>query len=115
MGIDVRPRVGQREKALPKGRDPARDDPGNRVPGAHGSLLIIPTAPVTIWDPPHMRFREASVVRAGGAPSIERRSSRTPMTPLSANPPPDSVSVRRYLCDALRLDLVGPRPEDAAL
>ena len=37
------------------------------------------------------------------------------MTPLSANPPPDSVSVRRYLCDALRLDLVGPRPEDAAL
>ena len=37
------------------------------------------------------------------------------MTHLSANPPTDSVSVRRYLCDALRIDLVGPRPEDAAL
>ena len=37
------------------------------------------------------------------------------MTHLSANPPTDSVSVRRYLCDALRIDLVGPRPGDAAL
>ena len=37
------------------------------------------------------------------------------MTHLSANPPADSVSVRRYLCDALRIDLVGPRPGDAAL
>ena len=37
------------------------------------------------------------------------------MTHLSATPPTDSVSVRRYLCDALRIDLVGPRPEDAAL
>ena len=37
------------------------------------------------------------------------------MTSLSVNPPTDSVSVRRYLCDALRIDLVGPRPEDAAL
>ena len=37
------------------------------------------------------------------------------MTHLSANPPTDNVSVRRYLCDALRIDLVGPRPEDAAL
>ena len=37
------------------------------------------------------------------------------MTQLSANPPPDSVSVRRYLCDALRIDLIGPRPDDAAL
>ena len=37
------------------------------------------------------------------------------MTHLSANPPPDSVSVRRYLCDALRIDLLGPRPEDADL
>ena len=30
-------------------------------------------------------------------------------------PPPDSVSVRRYLCNALRIDLVGPRPGNAAL
>ena len=37
------------------------------------------------------------------------------MTHLSVNPPTDSVSVRRYLCDALRIDLVGPRPGDAAL
>ncbi len=37
------------------------------------------------------------------------------MTHLSATPPTDSVSVRRYLCDALRIDLVGPLPEDAAL
>ena len=37
------------------------------------------------------------------------------MTHLSANPPTDSVSVRRYLCDASRIDLVGPRPGDAAL
>ena len=37
------------------------------------------------------------------------------MTHLSANPPTDSVSVRRYLCDALRIDLVGPRSGDAAL
>ena len=37
------------------------------------------------------------------------------MTRLSDNPPPDSVSVRRRLCDALRIDLVGPRPDDAAL
>ena len=32
------------------------------------------------------------------------------MTHLSANPPTDSVSVRRYFCDTLRIDLVGPRP-----
>ena len=37
------------------------------------------------------------------------------MTHLSNNPPPDSASVRRCLCDALRIDLVGPRPGDAAL
>ena len=37
------------------------------------------------------------------------------MTHLTENPPTDSVSVRRYLCDALRIDLVGPRPGDAAL
>ena len=37
------------------------------------------------------------------------------MTHLTANPPTNSVSVRRYLCDALRIDLVGPRPGDAAL
>ena len=37
------------------------------------------------------------------------------MTHLSATPPTDSGSVRRYLCDALRIDLVGPRPGDAAL
>ena len=35
-------------------------------------------------------------------------SPPTPMTHLTANPPTDSVSVRRYLCDALRIDLVGP-------
>ena len=34
---------------------------------------------------------------------------------LSADPPPDGASVRRYLCDALRIDLLGPRPDDAAL
>ena len=37
------------------------------------------------------------------------------MAHLAADPPSDSVSVRRGLCDALRIDLVGPRPEDAAL
>ena len=37
------------------------------------------------------------------------------MTHLTANPPTDSVSVRRYLCDALRINLVGPRPGDTAL
>ncbi len=36
------------------------------------------------------------------------------MTRLAANPPADSVSVRRCLTDALRVDLVGPRPGDAA-
>ena len=47
--------------------------------------------------------------------SVHRRKlPHTPMTHLSATPPTDSVSVRRYLCDALRIDLVGPRPEDAA-
>ena len=48
--------------------------------------------------------------------SVHRKKlPRTLMTHLSANPPTDSVSVRRYLCDALRIDLVGPRPGDAAL
>ena len=37
------------------------------------------------------------------------------MTHLAANPPADGASVRRRLCDALRIDLVGPRPGDAAL
>ena len=47
--------------------------------------------------------------------SVHRKKlPRTLMTHLSANPPTDSVSVRRYLCDALRIDLVGPRPGDAA-
>ena len=48
--------------------------------------------------------------------SVHRKKlPRILMTHLSANPPTDSVSVRRYLCDALRIDLVGPRPGDAAL
>ena len=48
--------------------------------------------------------------------SVHRKKlPRTLMTHLSANPPTDSVSERRYLCDALRIDLVGPRPGDAAL
>ena len=34
---------------------------------------------------------------------------------FSANSSTDSVSVRRHMCDALRIDLLGPRPEDAAL
>ena len=37
------------------------------------------------------------------------------MTSAPLNAPCDSVSVRRYLCDALRIDLIGPRPEDGAL
>ena len=37
------------------------------------------------------------------------------MTNLFEVPPPDSVSVRQYLVDALRLDLIGPRTKDEAL
>ena len=37
------------------------------------------------------------------------------MPNLSDVPPPDSVAVRQYLVDALRLDLIGPRPQDQAL
>jgi len=37
------------------------------------------------------------------------------MTGFPASPPPDSAAVRRSLIEALRLDLIGPRPGDAAL
>ena len=37
------------------------------------------------------------------------------MTIASASPPHDSAAVRRYLIDALRIDLIGPRPQDETL
>ena len=37
------------------------------------------------------------------------------MPNLSHTPPPDSVSVRQHLVEALRLDLIGPRLQDQAL
>ena len=37
------------------------------------------------------------------------------MTDPPASPPPDSAAVRRSLIEALRLDLIGPRPGDAVL
>ena len=37
------------------------------------------------------------------------------MTQISNPSIPDSVAARRYLTNALRIDLIGPRPQDAAL
>ena len=37
------------------------------------------------------------------------------MAQVTASQVPDSASVRDYLTYALRLDLIGPRPEDTAL
>ena len=37
------------------------------------------------------------------------------MNQISTPPMPDSAAARRYLTDALRLDLIGPRTQDTAL
>ena len=37
------------------------------------------------------------------------------MTQISTPPIPDGAAARQYLTDALRLDLIGPRPTDGAL
>ncbi len=44
-----------------------------------------------------------------------RRADGAVMTSFPASSPPDSAAVRRSLIDALRLDLIGPGPQDAAL
>ena len=52
--------------------------------------------------------------RPSGRPA-SRRGGRKCTTGFPASPPPDSAAVRRSLIEVLRLDLIGPRPGDAAL